>query len=112
MTKRTALPEDPRPDDAINRVLKAEQAAQEEIRRCRGQALAILREARTRARAVSARADRRIALVRRRCDAAAEQELATIELESRSLEAPPHLTPELSRRLDASIERLIGEMLA
>jgi vacuolar-type H+-ATPase subunit H len=99
-------------DDAINRVLQAEHTAQAEITECRRQALAILREARARSRAVSDRADRRITRIHRLCDAALDRELARLATAARDLTAPPRLTPDLSARLDRALERLITEILA
>jgi vacuolar-type H+-ATPase subunit H len=99
-------------DNAINRVLEAERAAQAEIVECRRQALAILREARARARAVSARADRRTGRIRHLCDQAVERELAAIAVEAHGLATAPRLTPELSARLDKALERLVTEILA
>jgi vacuolar-type H+-ATPase subunit H len=99
-------------DDAINRVLQAEQTAQADITECRRQALAILREARVRSRAVTERADRRISHIHRLCDAALERELARLAAEARSLAAPPRLTPELAARLDRALGQLVTEILA
>ena len=94
-------------DAAINRVLAAEQTAQQEVAQCRRQALGILREARSRARAVAKRADRVHAL----SDAAIHRALADISIESQMLSGTPELTPELAQRLDSAIDRLIGEIL-
>jgi vacuolar-type H+-ATPase subunit H len=98
-------------DAAIDRVLNAEAAARDGINGCRRQALAILREARSRARAVSQRADRRIGHVRRLSDAALKTRLDAMAEQSRALSDPPRLTAELESRLDEAIERLIGEIL-
>ena len=98
-------------DAAINRVLEAEQDAQQEIAQCRVQALRVLREARTRARAVAQRADLRINRIHALCDAAIHRTLADISIESQMLAGPPELTPELAQRLDQAINRLIREIL-
>ena len=98
-------------DAAINRVLAAEQTAQQEVAQCRRQALGILREARSRARAVAKRADRRINRVHALSDAAIHRALADISIESQMLSGTPELTPDLAQRLDSAIDRLIGEIL-
>ena len=98
-------------DAAINRVLAAEQAAQQEVAQCRRQALGILRDARSRARAVAKRADRRINRVHALSDAAIHRALADISIDSQMLSGTPELTPELVQRLDSAIDRLIGEIL-
>ena len=99
-------------DAAINRVLAAEQAAKKEIGECRRQALAILREARARSRAVADRADRRINQVHALCDAAIDRTLADIAVEAGTLSDTPELTDTLSGQLDAAIDRLVEEILA
>lgn len=98
-------------DAAINRVLAAEQAARQEVARCRRQALGILRQARSRARSVEERADRRINRIHALSDAAIHRALADISIESQMLSVPPELTPELAQRLDSAIDRLIREIL-
>ena len=98
-------------DDAFNRVLLAEQEAQNEISDCRRQALAILRQARKHSRAISERADRRIRRVHALSDAAIQRELERIALESRGLSERPHMTPQLQADTDAAIEQLIREIL-
>jgi vacuolar-type H+-ATPase subunit H len=111
MTNRQVPVDGSSADAAIDRVLDAEAAARGEINECRRQALAILREARSRARAISQRADRRIGQVRRLSDAALKSRLDAIAEQSRALSDPPRLTAELESRLDEAIERMIGEIL-
>ncbi len=111
MTDNRSLSDGNSADAAIDRVLKAEATARDEINSCRRQALAILREARSRARTISQRADRRIGHVRRLSDAALKTRLDAIAKQSRALSDPPRLTPERESRLDEAIERLIGEIL-
>jgi hypothetical protein len=98
-------------DAAINRVLAAEQTAQQEVAQCRRQALGILREARSRTRAVAKRADRRINRVHALSDAAIHRALADISIDSQMLSGTPELTPDLAQRLDSAIDRLIREIL-
>lgn len=98
-------------DAAINRVLEAEQTARQEIAHCRLQALEVLRQARSSARAVTQRADRRINRVHSLSDAAIQRALKDIDIESRMLVGTPELTPDLVQQLDEAIDRLIGEIL-
>ncbi len=98
-------------DAAINRVLAAEQAAQQDVTRCRQQALGILRGARSHAHAVEELADRRINQIHTLSDAAIHRALADISIEFQKLSGIPELTPELVQRLDSAVDRLIQEIL-
>jgi vacuolar-type H+-ATPase subunit H len=98
-------------DAAIDRVLQAEAAAREEINLCRRQALAILREARSRAGRISQRTDRRIGKARRIADNALKARLEAIAEQSRALSDPPRITPDMESRLEQAIDRLIREVL-
>ncbi len=98
-------------DAAINRVLAAEQTAQQEVTQCREQALGILREARSRARAVAEQADRRINRVHALSDAAIHRALADISIGAQMLSGAPEPPPEVAQRLDLAIGRLIREIL-
>lgn len=98
-------------DAAINRVLAAERAAQQDVSRCHRQALEILHRARSRARAVEERADRRIKRIHTISDAAIHRALADISIESQMLSRSPELTPDLDQRLDSAIDHLIREVL-
>ena len=98
-------------DAAIDRVLDAEARARDEINHCRGEALTILRQARSRARGVSQRTDRRIGQVHLISDTALKARLDAIAEKSRALSDPPRLTAELEIRLEQAIERLITEIL-
>ena len=99
-------------DAAIARVLAAESAARDEITQCRRQALAILRKARSRARSILRRTDRRIIWVHTLSDTALNRTLGSIAGQTQALSATPQLTPELTARLDRAIDRLIDEILA
>jgi vacuolar-type H+-ATPase subunit H len=111
MTDQHPSNDDTAADAAIDRVLTAEARARDEINHCRRQALAILREARSRARGISRRADRRIGRVRRLSDTGLKTRLDRIAEQSLALSEAPRLTAELQQRLDRAIDRLIDEIL-
>lgn len=98
-------------DAAIDRVLAAEVRAREAIIGCRRQALAILREARARARRLANRGEVRVGRVQAMCDARLERLRAASATRRAALEGRPELTPELNARLDAALERLLQELL-
>ncbi len=109
MTDQHPSNDDTAADAAIDRVLTAEARARDEINHCRRQA--ILREARSRARGISRRADRRIGRVRRLSDTGLKTRLDRIAEQSLALSEAPRLTAELQQRLDRAIDRLIDEIL-
>lgn len=105
MKRRAADPE-PGIDDAMNRVLAAEQAAREAVEGCRRQADMIISRAEATARAVSSRAERRMRLAHGIADRGIERAMS----ELRSAEsASPEGSPDPAR-IDAIVVRLAREL--
>ena len=99
---------DPEPgiDDAMNRVLAAEQAARDAVDGCRRQADAIITGAEAAARDVSSRAERRMRLAHGIADRGIERALSALRsAESASPESPPD-----PGRIDAVVGRLAREL--
>jgi regulator of protease activity HflC (stomatin/prohibitin superfamily) len=105
MKRSTADPE-PGIDDAMNRVLAAEQAARDAVDGCRRQADAIITGAEAAARAVSSRAERRMRLAHGIADRGIERALSALRsAESTSPESLPD-----PGRIDAVVARLAREL--
>ena len=79
MNARVELPASPEVDAAIMRVLAAEQAARDEVERCRRTAERAVEDAHRRAREIAERAARRAARVHRWTEAAIAARVAELE---------------------------------
>lgn len=93
------------PSAAVARLLEAEAAAQEALQRCEDAAAREAVDAREAARALLARADRRI-------EAAAQRALARLERELAELRAaaPGAVPEEPAAPLEAAVERLAARL--
>jgi SLT domain-containing protein len=103
----------PAPDSverAIARVLDAERAARDDIRRAEGDAAASIEQARAAARAIAERVERRLRRVRTTFETRAADEVA--RLDAAALEAAQlhELTPADLDRVDAAIASLAARL--
>jgi len=93
-------------DDAMNRVLAAEEAAREAVAGCRREAEAIVARAETEARAISLRAERRIRAARGIADRGVERALAELG----ASEPPEQPAAPAPQRIEAVVAWLAGEL--
>jgi predicted nucleic acid-binding Zn-ribbon protein len=98
-------------DEAINRVLAAEQIARDAITECRKQAQALLDEARERAHRIEESAEARISTITTLSNLGINRAIAGIEAQTISLTEKPALTDEQIKRLGQMIDLLINEMV-
>jgi hypothetical protein len=95
---------------AMNRVLEAEQAAEEAVAQCERQAEALLQAGYARAQRIVDRADERISRLRMRCNEHLSRQIELrehAELATRQNEAPGHTQAE---RLGVVVEDLAAEL--
>lgn len=97
-------------DDAIARVLAAEQTARAAVEACGVEAEAIRREARERAHAIAERAAERAAAVHRWTDAAIRSRLEALNRERALLRAPAVSPSDEPARLGRALDRLANEL--
>jgi vacuolar-type H+-ATPase subunit H len=104
-----------RVDEAITRVLRREQDANDAVAECRRQAQAAVDEARARARRILDRAEDRAEALQRHCDAAVA--VAIAELHSGEAAESGATAPERANdaaapeRVDMLVRRLAAEIL-
>ena len=99
-------------DEAIGRVLQAEQAARAAVAQCARDADALLQQARESARAITERAAARIARAQGWAQARLRTRLAGIEQARALLSEPAAAEAPPAARLDAVIARLAEELTA
>lgn len=100
-----------RVDDAIMRVLQAEQAARAAVRRAAIEADDLRAAARERAHAIAERAAVRVARVHRSMDAAIAARLDELQRQRTALSAAPAEDPTESARVARALDRLAMELL-
>lgn len=99
-----------RAENAINRVLEAEQKAREAIARCRSDAARHVTDARLRARRIEERADRRVSKLRAACQQWTGAQAARLLAEAEELRSCPAVDEVRRARLDDVIRRLAAEL--
>ena len=109
MDDRVDSPALPAVDEAITRVLKAEQAARAEVERCKAEADQTLDDARRRARQIAERAARRSARVHHWTDAAIATRIAVLEAQRTALQRAS-LDADDDGALARSVQRLADEL--
>lgn len=97
-------------DEAINRVLAAEQDALSAVAHAKQQATELIAEARLRARRIEVRADTRSSELRVRCRAWAAREVAARRAEAEQVLACPIEGDERQQKLREAIARLVAEL--
>lgn len=97
-------------DDAIARVLAAEQTARAAVEACGAEAEAIRREARERARAIAERAAERAAAVHRWTDAAIRSRIEVLNRERAQLREPAAPPSDEPARIGRALDRLAEEL--
>ena len=97
-------------DDAIARVLEAEQTARVAVGLCSEQAAALRQTARTRAHAIAERAAERAAAVHRWTDASIRTRIDELNGERAALQQPVGPTPDEPERLARALDRLAEEL--
>lgn len=97
-------------DDAIVRVLQAEQSAREAVTRCAAEAEQIRLDARARARAIAERAAERSARVHRWTDEAIRARVEALNRQRAALQQPLPPDPGEPARLAHALDRLASEL--
>jgi predicted component of type VI protein secretion system len=97
-------------DDAIARVLEAEQTARVAVGLCSEQADALRLAARARAHAIAERAAERAAAVHRWTDASIRVRIDELNRERAALQQPAGPTPDEPERLARALDRLADEL--
>jgi regulator of protease activity HflC (stomatin/prohibitin superfamily) len=95
---------------AMNRVLEAEQAAEEAVAECERQAQALLQAGYTRARRITARADERISLLRMRSIDHVTRQIEVMERAERAVQQGASPEHPQAARLDSIVEELVAEL--
>jgi hypothetical protein len=109
MKEREQAAATPSIDEAMNRVLRAEQEARTAVDACRAEAAAILAAAEERAKRVVQAADRRIRAAHQLADGAVER--AVKGLLGAHPEVPPTTLEERSAALDQAVAALADEII-
>jgi hypothetical protein len=107
MTQRQSSDDAERVDAAFNRVLKAETEAQRALEDCRKQAAQQIAAAEQDARAISRRAERRIAAAHRIADRGVERALESLAQPAGASREPDRASPA---RIDALAAALAAEL--
>jgi vacuolar-type H+-ATPase subunit H len=97
-------------DDAIARVLQAEQSAREAVAQCVAEADRIRQDARARARTIAERAAERVARVHAWTDAALRAETDRLERQRIALRQPAPPDPAEPARVARALDRLAAEL--
>lgn len=97
-------------DRAVARVLDAEREAREAVERCHEQARSDLARARSGAREVLNRADRRISAVHERCAKGLGHALDRLRTETEAIPLEPTVDASTHRRLATVVQRIAAEM--
>jgi hypothetical protein len=99
-----------RAEDAINRVLRAEQRAREKVAQCDSQAAALLAAARERALHVAERTDRRIVGLRMRCERQVAKQVAALGAETETVRRQPAGDDARRANLTEAVARLAARL--
>jgi hypothetical protein len=99
-----------RVDEAIVRVLHAEQSARDAVALCAADAERVRQAARARARAIAERAAERVARVHTWTEAALQAEVARMNRERAALQRPAPPDPEEPARLARALDRVAAEL--
>ena len=99
-----------RVDQAIVRVLQAEQSAREAVAQCALDAEVLRQNARARARAIAERAAERVARAHQWTDAALRSALERLNRQRAALQRPAPPDPDEPARVARALERLGAEL--
>jgi len=99
-----------RVDQAIVRVLHAEQAAREAVAQCALDADRLRQDAKARARAIAERAAERVARVHQWTDAALRSEIQQLNQQRAALQHPAPPDPDEPARVAQALDRLSAEL--
>lgn len=110
MTRANEPTGEVRAEDAINRVLQAEQRAQEHVTQCETQAAALLVAARERALRLAERTDRRITSLRTRCEQRIATQLAALHGQADATRQQPAGDDASRAPLTDSVARLAARL--
>jgi vacuolar-type H+-ATPase subunit H len=99
-----------RVDQAIVRVLHAEQSAREAVAQCAVDAELLRQEARARARAIAERAAERVARAHQWTDAALRSEVERLNQQRAALQKPAPPDPDEPARVARALDRLSAEL--
>lgn len=99
-----------RVDEAIARVLQAEQSARAAVAQCALDAERLRQDARARARAIAERAAERVARVHEWTQAALRAEIGRLEAERAALRQPAAPDPSEPARIARALECLASEL--
>lgn len=99
-----------RVDEAIARVLQAEQSAREAVAQCAVDAERLRQDARARARAIAERAAERSARVHELTQAALRAEMERLEAQRAALRQPAAPDPDEPARVARALDRLASEL--
>jgi hypothetical protein len=99
-----------RVDDAIVRVLHAEQSARDGVAQCGASAERERRQARARARAIAERAAERVARVHQRTETAMRTEIARLNEQRAALRLPAAADPDEPALVARALDRLAAEL--
>ena len=93
---------------AMNRVLEAEQAAEEAVAECERQAQALLQAGYTRAQRITAHTDERISLLRMRSIDRVTRQIEVMERAERAVQQDASPEHPKAARLDSIVEELVA----
>ena len=99
-----------RVDQAIVRVLQAEQTAREAVAQCALDAEVLRQNARARARAIAERAAERVARAHQWTDAALRSEVERLNRQRAALQQPAPPDPDEPARVARALDRLCAEL--
>jgi hypothetical protein len=97
-------------EQAINRVLEAEQRARERIAQCEMQASSELDAVREQARSIDARTDTRIGKLRTRCEQQVATQVARLKSSAEAVRAQPLTGDTRSLRLADAVRSLAARL--
>jgi hypothetical protein len=97
-------------EEAIMRVLAAEQAARAELQRCAAEAEEIRHDARRRARRIAERGAERVAAVHRSVDSSIRERIENLEGQRRELLREAAAGTDEPERLSRALDRLAADL--
>jgi regulator of protease activity HflC (stomatin/prohibitin superfamily) len=110
MTNNSADEQTAAASTAMNRVLEAEQAAEQDVAECERKAQALLQAGYARAQRIIARADERISLLRMRSIDRVTRQIEVMEHAERAAQQGSSPEHPQAVRLDSIIEELVTEL--
>ena len=110
MTRANEPTGDVRAEDAINRVLEAEQRARERVAQCESQAAALVAAMRERALRMGERTDQRIVSLRTRCEQWISGQVAALRAEADAVRRQPAGDDARRLLLAESVARLAARI--